>query len=187
MWESAVDQITTLPKDIERPIIRQYVNFEPVASILISGPYEERTILEQAKKIRDGLLDRGIDKVSLIGARDQEIWVETKAEQTRRYDLTPEQISLAIRQSSQDMPGGLLRGDRERQVRSKGLVKTPEEIAAIEVMAAASGDRVLVSDVADVYDTFDVDQPSAYVRVNLLSNICATRWLYPMPLIPSIA
>ncbi|MGC6476111.1 MAG: efflux RND transporter permease subunit [Parvibaculales bacterium] len=162
--ESAVDQITTLPKDIERPIIRQYVNFEPVASILISGPYEERTILEQAKKIRDGLLDRGIDKVSLIGARDQEIWVETKAEQTRRYNLTPEQISLAIRQSAQDMPGGLLRGDRERQVRSKGLVKTPEEIASIEVVAAASGDRVLVSDVADVYDTFDVDQPSAYVR-----------------------
>ncbi|MGC6512627.1 MAG: efflux RND transporter permease subunit [Parvibaculales bacterium] len=160
--ESAVDQITTLPKEIERPIIQQYVPYEPVVAMLLFGPYEERTVVEQAKKIRNDLLDRGIAKVDFRGVRDQEIWVETKSEMTRRYDLTPEHIAGAIRQSAQDLPGGLVRGERERQVRSVGLVKTAEEIAEIEVRTGPAGDRVLVSDVAKVYENFDVDQPVAF-------------------------
>ena len=77
--------------------------------------------------------------------------------------LTPEHIAGAIRQSSQDLPGGLVRGERERQVRSVGLVKTAEEeIADIEVRTGPAGDRVLVSDVAKVYENFDVDQPAAF-------------------------
>ncbi len=160
--EAAIDQITTLPNEIERPIVRQFTAFEPVASILLFGPYAEKTLVDYAKKIRDALLKRGVAKVTLTGVRDQEIWVETKTEQTRKYNLTPDQIATAIRHSAQDRPGGLLRGARERQLRSIGLVKSAEEIADIEVRAGSSGERVLVSDVARVYESFDIDQAAAF-------------------------
>ena len=107
--EAAISQITTLPKDIERPIVRQFVNYDPVGNILLSGNFPERALKSYALKLRDGLLDAGVDKVDLVGARDEEIWVEVRIDQIRRYDLTINQIASAIRSSSLDMPGGLVR------------------------------------------------------------------------------
>ena len=173
--ETAINQINTLPVDIERPIIRQLSFYEPVGSILLYGDYPEKALIEQGKKIRDGLLEAGLDSVTLIGVRDEEIWVETRVEQLRRYGLTPDDIARAIRASSLDMPGGLLRGDTERQVRSKGLVKTAPAIGAIEVLATPSGRRVLVSDVATVSETFDDDQPTAWVGEQRALQIIVNR------------
>ena len=65
--EGAVNALTTLPKDAEKPIITQVTFFEDVASLLITGPFDERALRAYAKQIRDGLLERGIDKVIFEG------------------------------------------------------------------------------------------------------------------------
>jgi multidrug efflux pump subunit AcrB len=57
--EAAVNSITTLPKDAERPIISQATFYEPVASILIAGDFDERSLRSYAKNMRDGLLNCG--------------------------------------------------------------------------------------------------------------------------------
>lgn len=164
--ESAINQITTLPKDIERPIVRQYVNYDPVGNILLSGPFPEHALKSQAMKIRDGLLDAGVDKVDLVGVRAEEIWVEIRMDQIRRYDLTIDQIAAAIRASSLDMPGGLLRADTEKRIRARGLKKTAEEVGEIEVRALPSGERVLVRDVARVTENFNSDQSTGWTNGN---------------------
>ena len=160
--EAAISQITTLPKDIERPIVRQYVNYDPVGNILLSGKFPERALKSYALKLRDGLLDAGVDKVDVVGARDEEIWVEVRIDQIRRYDLTINQIASAIRSSSLDMPGGLVRAETEKQIRATGLKKTAEEIGQIEIRALTSGERVLVKDVARVSENFNSDQSTGW-------------------------
>lgn len=162
--EAAIGQITTLPKDIERPIVRQYVNYDPVGNILLSGDFPERALKSYAAKLRDGLLDAGVDKVDLVGARDEEIWVEVRIDQIRRYDLTINQIANAIRSSSLDMPGGLVRAETEKQIRATGLKKSADEIAEIEVRALSGGKRVLVKDVASVSESFNSDQPTGWTN-----------------------
>ena len=47
--EAAVSALTTLPKQAERPIIKQEVFFEPIASLLISGPYDEAVCASMPK------------------------------------------------------------------------------------------------------------------------------------------
>ena len=160
--EAAVNALTTLPKESERPIISQETFFEPAASILISGPFEERALRAFAKQIRDGLLERGIDKINLEGYRDEEIWIEAHAAQLRRYALTPDEIAARIAGSSLDVPGGVLRGDVERQVRAVGLALTAEEVGAISLRNASDGRQLSVSDVARVTDTFDATQPEGW-------------------------
>ena len=160
--EAAVNALTTLPKESERPIISQETFFEPAASILISGPFEERSLRAFAKQIRDGLLERGIDKINLEGYRDEEIWIEAHAAQLRRYALTPDEIAARIAGSSLDVPGGVLRGDVERQVRAVGLALTAEEVGAISLRNASDGRQLSVSDVARVTDTFDATQPEGW-------------------------
>ena len=173
--EAAIGALTTLPKDAEKPIISQATFFERVASILVTGPFEERALRAYAKQLRDGLLERGIDKVVFEGFRSEEIWVETKAEQLRRYDMTPDDIGGKLAGSSLDVPGGVLRGPVERQVRAVGLALSVEEIGNIIVRSAPDGRQIRVADVAEVRDTFDAGQPEGFSGDNRAIRLIVQR------------
>ena len=160
--EGAVNALTTLPKDAEKPIITQVTFFEDVASLLITGPFDERALRAYAKQIRDGLLERGIDKVIFEGLRDEEIWVEADGAQMRRYDMTPDEIGRKLAGSSLDVPGGVLRGAVERQVRAVGLALTREDIGNIVLRATPDGRQTRVADVAKVSDTYDAGQAEGW-------------------------
>ncbi|MEM7023342.1 MAG: efflux RND transporter permease subunit, partial [Pseudomonadota bacterium] len=159
--ESAVDQVTTLPEDSERPEIAQLVRYDTVTRIVLSGPFSERTLRRFAKEIREDLLDRGVDRVTFFGMRDEEIRVELEPEALRRLDLTLDDVAEAIARSSQDLPAGALGGAFERQPRALGLARTGDEIAAIEVLATPSGRKLTVGDIGRVEDGFDRDEASA--------------------------
>ena len=77
--------------------------------------------------------------------------------------MTPDEIAARVAGSSLDVPGGVLRGDVERQVRAVGLALTAEEVGAISLRNASDGRQLSVSDVARVTDTFDASQPEGWV------------------------
>ncbi len=153
--ETGVGQVTTLPEDSERPIIRRAVRFDTISRLVISGPYPESSLKSLAKRIRDDLLSKGIDKVDIFGARDEEIWVEIPPETLRRLDLTLADVARRIAQSSQDVPSGDTSGRSERQIRSLGLVKTARGVAGIEVRALESGQKIYLRDIARVSEQFE--------------------------------
>ena len=156
--EQAVDGVTTMPEDAEDPKITRISFFEPVAKIALSGPYSEQELKEYAKKLRDGLLTAGIDKVNLTGARDEEIWVRVREADLRRLDLTLGQVADRVRNETRDHPSGILEGDIELQLRALAERKTPETLARIEVKSAAGGEKVILGDIAKVETRFDRDQ-----------------------------
>lgn len=159
--ETGVGQVTTLPEDSERPEIRRVVRYDTISRVVISGPYPERSLKAVAKRIRDGLLARGIDKVDLEGARDEEVWVEVEPATLRRLDMTLAEIGGRISEQSRDLPSGDTSGARERQIRSLGLVKTAKGIGEIEVRALRNGQRILLRDIARVSEAFDEDGDTA--------------------------
>lgn len=173
--EAAVNAIVTLPKDSEKPLISQETFFEAAVSILVSGPFEERALRAYAKQLRDGLLDKGIDKITLEGFRAEEIWIEAKAEQLRRYDLTPADIGTRVANSSLDVPGGVLRGDVERQVRAVGLALSAEDVGNIAVRSTPEGRQIKVQDVARVTDTFDADGAEGWSGQNRAIRLTVQR------------
>ena len=155
--ESAVAQITTLPEDSERPRIRRIFRYDTIARLVLSGPYDEPTLKAFAKRIREDLLARGVDRVTFFGVRDEEIRVRTTPETLRRLDLTLDEVAAAIAQASRDVPAGDLGGAFERQPRALGLARSADEIAAIEVRATPSGHKLRVGEVAAVAELFDPD------------------------------
>lgn len=160
--EQAISQVVTLPEDSERPIVSRATLFDRVARIALSGPFSEQTLKTFAKQLRDGLLDAGIDRVTLDGARDEEIWVQVKERDLRRLDLTLDQISQRVRQSTQDMPAGRLEGDVEVQLRAKSDRKTPEEIREIEVKSLETGEKVFLKDIATIETRYEREGNTAY-------------------------
>ena len=160
--ESAVGRITTLPDESERPVITQIAPHETVSRIMLTGPFSEAALKSYAKRMRDDLLSRGVDKILLVGARDEEIWVELPQYELQRLDLTYEEVARRIAQSSQDLPSGTIEGGFEQQLRSLGLAQTTDKIGAIELRAAGSGEKILLRDVATIRETFDARQATGH-------------------------
>ena len=153
--ETSVATITTLPDDAEKPKVRKIVRYDTISRLVLSGPVEEATLKKIAKRLRDGLLDRGIDQVDLFGAREEEIWVEVQPETLLELDLTLNDISKKIRETSQDLPSGDTSGAVEMQIRSLGLLKTAEDIGGLEVRSLTNGEKVLLRDIARINESFD--------------------------------
>ncbi len=153
--ETAVSTVTTLPDDAEQPEVRKIVRYDTISRLVLSGPVSEATLKAVAKRIRSGLLDNGIDQVDLFGDRDEEIWVEIKPERLLELDLTLEQVSEKIRETSQDLPSGDTSGSVEMQIRSLGLLKTADGLGGVEVRALENGQKIYLRDIAAVGEEFE--------------------------------
>lgn len=155
--ETAVSTVTTLPVGSEQPEVRRIVRYDTISRLVLSGPVPEASLKQIAKRIRDDLLDRGIDQVDLFGAREEEIWVEIQPESLLELDLTLEDISDRIAETSQDLPSGDTSGDVEMQIRSLGLLKTAAGVGGIEIRALENGQKIYLRDIAAISESFDED------------------------------
>ena len=153
--ETAVGQVTTLPEESETPEVRRVVRYDPISRVVVSGPFSESALKAIAKRMRDDLLSRGIDKITLSGARDEEIWVEVAPAKLLELDLTLQDIATRIGETSQDLPSGDTAGAFKKQIRSIGLEKTASGIGRIEIRSLPSGQKIFLRDVARVSEQFD--------------------------------
>lgn len=160
--EAAVNGVITLPQESEKPVIQHIKFFEDVASLTISGPYSEYTLKSYARKIRDDLLEAGIDQVGFTGFREEEIWVTVRPEELRRLNLSIGDISKKIAEVSQDIPSGTLNGSLERQIRTIGLAEDTIAISHIEVKSLPGGEKIFLRDIAKIETRFDKDAPVAF-------------------------
>ncbi|MEY3013496.1 MAG: hypothetical protein RIT45_2231 [Pseudomonadota bacterium] len=173
--KSAVDRITSLPGEAERPVVALLSNRREVVSLMIYGQAEERVLRDLAERVRRELLDDpGITQVDVDAVRRLEIHVEVDQASLRRYGLTLEQVATAIRRSAVELPGGAIK-TRAGEI----LVRTAErrdegrEFADIPVIARPDGSTLRLRDVATIRDGFEESdaevsfdgQPSSRVRV----------------------
>ena len=155
--EQAVGNVTTLPDDSETPKVTRITVFDRIARVTLTGPLSESVLKSYAKKLRDGLLASGIDKVDLSGTRDEEIWIELREADLRRLNISIDEVAQKIRDNTQDQPAGTLDGGSELQLRAKSERKTPEQIGTIEIKSLASGEKIFLRDIAKVNTQFERD------------------------------
>jgi multidrug efflux pump subunit AcrB len=153
--ESRIATIITLPQDSERPIITRIQLYETVGLVAVSGPFDEAAIQDTAKELRDTLLDAGIDRVTLGGKRDREIWVEIPSAAMQQLNLSARDVADRIAVVSQNLPLGNLEGDTEKQLRARGRTDTADGVATIELKAFESGQKILMRDVAVVREAYE--------------------------------
>ncbi|MEM8837937.1 MAG: efflux RND transporter permease subunit [Pseudomonadota bacterium] len=164
--ETALDGITTLPEDSEDPDIVVGRFFDRVADITIHGPFPESTVREYAKRMRDDLLNRGVDRVTFTGLRDEEIHVVVSEQDLVQLGMTVGEISTTLRDNTRDLPSGDLEGAVDRQLRTLAEEPDPRDLRDIEIMAFETGERVTLGDIGDVKRTYDDDMARGLVNGN---------------------
>jgi multidrug efflux pump subunit AcrB len=173
--EQGVSQITTFPDTIETPVTKRIVIYDPIARISVSGPYSETALKSIAKTMRDDLLDLGIDKISLFGAREEEIWVEVPERGLRRFDMTLSDIAGIIRNNSKDVPLGTLGGDYKRQLRSLEQKDDAKSLGQLEIKSLPGGEKIYLRDIAVLKDTFSETGKTGVIKGNQAVEIFIQR------------
>ncbi|MCB9897524.1 MAG: efflux RND transporter permease subunit [Planctomycetes bacterium] len=161
--KNAVDGIDTFPEGSEVPVVREFEITHQVLNVAVSGDVGERPLRRAAERVRDDLLDLpGITRVQLSDARPYEISIDVSEETLRRLQLTFDEVVAAIRRSSLDLSGGVVKADGgEIKLRTKAQSYTGDDFAKVVLRAGDDGSRLLLGDVASIVDAFEDTGQSA--------------------------
>ena len=151
-----VDAITTFPAQTEKPIISKQEFKGQVMWLSVSGSMDRRARQVMAQNIRDEVMALpSVNSADIVGSRDYEISIEVSEEKLQQYQLTFDEITQAVRNSSVDLPGGTIKtrgGDI--LLRAEGQAYTGQEYGDLVLRTESDGTRLLLADVANVKDGF---------------------------------
>lgn len=162
--ERQVDQITTFPSDMEKPVVREMTRKSRVLSILVTGNVGKHALREAAEQVRDDLLTQsGVSMVELSNVEDPEIAVEISQEATQKYGLKIADVASAISSSSIDLSAGNLKAESGAvMLRTKLRKEYASEFEQVVLKTDADGRRVTLADVATLTDGFEESDYSSY-------------------------
>ena len=197
--KSAIDAISELPENAEKPIIKEAVITSQVLSLAISGPdgSSEIALRRMAEKVREGLLDyrpeepKGmmeklnrflggepkITKANLTNVRPYEIGIEISQKTLEQYGLSLSDVADALKMASLDLPNGSIREKTgEVVIRTDGKIVNAEDFGDVVVVTRENGSSVKLSEIATIVDGFeDVDLKTRFDgREAVLVNVYRT-------------
>lgn len=155
--ESRVDGISTFPEDIEEPLVQELQMRMGVMDIAIHGPLDEKSLKSLGQRVRDEIARLpGVSQVDLAATRPYEISIEVSEAALESYGLRFDDVVLAIRRSSIDLPGGAVKTDAgEILLRTDNQAYWGGEFEAIPLLTRDDGTRITVGQVARVVDGFE--------------------------------
>ena len=154
--ENRIDSIVNFPQDLEKPNVSRVEMFGWVINVTVSGAMDERTRKVLGQEIRDELMDLpNIKRAILWGTDDYEISIEVKENRLRELNLTLGEVARVLRESSIDLPAGMIRAENGNVlVRTQGKAYRGEDFANLVLRSHADGTQLLLSDVAEIKDGF---------------------------------
>ncbi len=157
--KTTVDRlIPDLPAEAERPIVSEIIDYEPIASLILTGSSIEQLVI-LGNQFKDELLARGIGKIEIIGLPDEQILVQIPGQTLRDLGLTLNQIGERIRSHSFDTSIGIFgRTDAGRELRIIDQRRSELSFEDVPIIADADGRFVVLSDVATIQRQPEADQ-----------------------------
>ena len=162
--KSAIDRITTLPEDAERPIVNLIEVKSPVITIVLYGDIDDLYLRDLAENVRDELLQKPeISTVELKGVKPFEISIEIPQDTLRRYGLTLNDVARIVRAASLDYSGGGVKAKGgEILLRVKERRDFGEEYGNIPIVSRPDGTIVTLGEMATIIDAFADTDVSSY-------------------------
>ncbi len=154
--ENRVQQaIPNLPETAEQPtVLKLDSDVAPVLRIVVSAPMSLREVTDIAKnKVKERIESiNGVGQVNIIGGRERQINVWVDPDKMRSFNVTPAEVTGAIRIQNLEFPGGRVdEGARELNVRTLGKIREVEDFENV-VVANRGGYEVKVKDLGTVED-----------------------------------
>ena len=147
--------IPNLPQTAEQPTVQKLdTDAAPVLRISVSAPVSLREVTEVAEnQIKERIESvNGVGQITIIGGQRRQINVWVDPDKMRSYNVTPAEVSGALRVQNMEFPSGRIdAGQTETSVRTLGKIQKPEEFNNV-VVTNRGGYEVKIKDLGYVED-----------------------------------
>lgn len=163
---SALNRMDPLPEDAEEPVVIEIESRFPVCNVSVYGNAKETVLRELSDELEERIKKiKGVGEIIKSGYRDREIWVEIDPLRLDAYNLSLNDVVLALERRNLNLPGGSIKGvRREYLVRTVGEFENPQEVLNTVIKKGLTDRGIEISDVAKVTETFE--EASTFGRVN---------------------
>ncbi|MEM6296804.1 MAG: efflux RND transporter permease subunit, partial [Myxococcota bacterium] len=162
--KNAVDRLTSLPQDAERPMVSLVNNKFEVTSVILHGDVDVRQLRLLSEQVRDELVaDPGITTAELVGAPAHQLSIEIPQAQLRTHGLTLEQVAAKIRATSVELAGGSVKTEGgEILLRTAERRYGAEAFESLPILTGTTGTELTLGQIADVREVFEETDEYAY-------------------------
>ncbi|MBU0686792.1 MAG: efflux RND transporter permease subunit [Candidatus Margulisbacteria bacterium] len=170
----AVDRVAGLPKEIlDKPLVTELkTDIFPVFEVAISGNHNisELELRKYAKMLEDKIkLLSGVGGTEKVGYRKREVHIEVDPVLAASNYVSLAEVMGAIQATNIRMSGGDIQSlTTKKKVITLSQFDEPLEVKNVIVRSAFSGERIYVSEVAEVKEGFDEET----ILVNTNSEPC---------------
>ncbi len=172
--KNAVDRVPSFPIGMEPPTVSKQVNIRPTISFALSGDgINLATLKSISRNIENDMraID-GISQVAISGFPDEEIEIAVREKDLLAYNLSFEEIALAVSRENILSSGGNIKTNIEEYlIRANNRSYVSKELDFLVVRADASGNIIRLKDVADVRDRFSESPNARYYNGDVAVNI----------------
>lgn len=168
--DNAVNSISSFPAGTEPPTITMPKSFgmgSIVAFVGVSAKDENvdvATLIDVSTEVENELLNsESITEITPTGFPDKEIVISAREQDLIRYDVSLNEIALAIRTKNIDITTGVVRGNMEEMnIRSNNRSTEPEDIENILLRTTPTGELIRIGDVAEVEVTYSEQSQTSF-------------------------
>lgn len=155
--KAKVDAISTFPADARNPVIEKATREEHSLWIQLYGDVDRHTLQQLGTDLKADLLARAdISKVSESGWRDPMMLVEIDEGKLQAYGLSLSDVENAVNAgSSTSLTAVLQNRDLYLQLMASEQAYLKEDFARIPLLTTASGQQLLLGEVATIRDDWD--------------------------------
>ncbi len=162
--KNSVDRISSLPEDVERPLISLKTRRREVLRLALYGDLDERSLFGLAETIREELIDLPeVTQVELNGTRDPELAIEVSRNILRSHNLTLGDVAESVRKRSVDVPaGGIKTPGGEVLLRTTERRELASEFSDLVLVSREDGTELTLGEVADINEGFEESDREGY-------------------------
>jgi len=147
--KAVADEVTDLPEDADKPVIRRSRYSDLVTDVVISGHVPIDLLERYGEELRSRLFRKGVTRSKMVGIEPPQIRVDVKPDTLERHGIGMEAIAEAIRNETGTQPVGEIAKGLAR-VRTDANRETVATIGAIPVRSLPDGTKLRVRDIATV-------------------------------------
>jgi multidrug efflux pump subunit AcrB len=160
------DMRHTLPQGVRGPFLNdEFGDTFGIIYAFTADGFNFRELRDYVEAARSRLLQvPDVSKIEVLGAQDEQIYIEFSTERLAGLRLNLNQIISTLQEQNLVRPAGTMHGEQERVfLRVSGAFDSEREIEAVNIVA---GDRIFrLGDIAKVRRGF-TDPPQPMFRVN---------------------
>ncbi len=163
---TAIDRLTDLPAEAERPEITRLKTRFPVLNVALYGDVPLPALMEVAEQLKRRLL--AVPGVASAGTAGERKWELRVVADPLKLAVRRVPVSLLTRQlqdNLRDLPGGSIEA-REGDIllRGLGLSPDPQAIGDLVLRTNPQGGKLLLKEVADIH--FQLEEARTLARFN---------------------